>query len=80
VTTPPVRYPDAVRIAPLSGMSAPLVPAGEHVTDNGAETEQLIINTFKCMKTKKAPLAMFCQVRASMILCAARDSNPEPAD
>lgn len=54
--------------------------AARHVAVNGAETEQLIINTFKYMKTKKALLATFCQVRALMILCAARDSNPEPAD
>ena len=51
-----------------------------HATDDGAETEHLIINTFTYMKKMKAPPVVFYQVRALMILCAARDSNPEPAD
>jgi hypothetical protein len=29
---------------------------------------------------KKGPARLYRQVRALMILCAARDSNPEPAD
>ena len=51
-----------------------------HDADNGAETEQLIINAFTYVDIKKAPPVMFYQARALMILCAARDSNPEPAD
>jgi hypothetical protein len=45
-----------------------------------ATTEQLIIKTFKYMDIKKALPTTLCQFRALMILCAARDSNPEPAD
>ena len=48
--------------------------------DTGAETEQLIINAFRYMDIIKALPITFYQVRALMILCAARDSNPEPAD
>jgi hypothetical protein len=53
---------------------------GLHGGDDGAETEQLIINTFKYMDIKKALPTTFYRFRALMILCAARDSNPEPAD